>query len=55
MNFDAKCDDWCTYKNFLAMHDSVCAAMVKWGVAVELQNEAMVMLEGKVTDNASEM
>jgi len=54
VQFDSKREDWCTYENFEKMYSGVYAAMVKSRVAVELEEEVMVRLDGAITTNKDE-
>jgi hypothetical protein len=54
VQFDSKLEDWCMYENFEKMYSGVYAAMVKSRVAVELEEEVMVRLDGTITTNKDE-
>jgi hypothetical protein len=54
VRFDSKREDWCTYKNFEMMYAGVYAAMVSSRVAIELEEEVMVRLDGSITSNKEE-
>jgi hypothetical protein len=49
VRFDSKREDWCNFDNFRAMYAGVYAAMVQSRVAIELEEEVMVRLDGTIT------
>ena len=54
VRFDANREDWCNIENFQSMYDHVYSAMVRSKVAIELEEEVMVKLDGTITDNDDE-
>jgi len=54
VRFDSKREDWCNYENFKTMYNGVYAAMVQSRVAIKLEDEVMVKLDGSITSNAEE-
>jgi hypothetical protein len=54
VRFDANREDWCNVENFQTMYDHVYAAMVKSKVAIELEEEVMLRLDGTITENEEE-
>ena len=54
VRFDSNREDWCTVENFQKMYDHVYPAMVTSGIAIELEEEKMVTLQGTITDDPTE-
>ena len=54
VRFDSKRDDWCTYENFEKMYNGVYKAMVDARVAIELEEEVFVKVDGTITENEEE-
>jgi len=54
VRFDSKREGWCNYENFKTMYNGVYAAMVQSRVAIELEDEETVKLDGSITSNAEE-
>jgi hypothetical protein len=52
---DCKRHTWCTYSNFSQMYDDVYDRMVEAGVAIKLDEEAMLNKEGNIVTNKEEM
>jgi hypothetical protein len=54
VRFDSKREDWCNFDNFKMMYAGVYAALVQSQVAIELEEEVMVRLDGTITSNEKE-
>jgi hypothetical protein len=54
VRFDANREDWCNTDNFVSMYHHVYSAMVKSKVAIELDEEVWVKLDGTITQNEEE-
>jgi hypothetical protein len=54
VQFDVNREDWCNVDNFQSMYDHLYSAMVRSKVAIELEEEVMVKLDGTITDNEDE-
>jgi hypothetical protein len=52
--FDANREDWCHTDNFVSMYDHVYSAMVNGKVAIQLDEEVWVKLDGTITQNEEE-
>ena len=54
VRFDSKRDDWCTMENFEKMYRGVYAALVNANVAIELEEEVFIKLDGTITEKEEE-
>jgi len=54
VRFDANREDWCNFDNFQYMYDHVYSAMVTSKVAIELEEEVWVKLDGTITQYEEE-
>jgi len=54
VRFDSKRDDWCTVENFEKMYKGVYKAMVDANVAIEVEEEVLVGLDGSIVETTEE-
>ncbi len=54
VRFDANREDWCNTEYFFSMYHHVYSAMVKSKVAIQLEEEVWVKLDGMITQNEEE-